>query len=74
MQGRGTPDPQTVALLVTVIVVAFVPLPIGAGGPPKLTTAPGRKPLPSMITCVLPFIDPVDAEIEVMFGAAGESA
>ena len=74
MQGNCTPEPHSEALLVTAIVTADVPVPTGAGGPPKLTTAPGRKPVPETTNRVPPFIVPPLGEIALMLGGGGASA
>src|SRR5579864_1204882 len=71
MHGKGTPDPQTVALFVTAIVVAGLPAPTGGGGPPKLTTAPYRNPLPLMTTGVPPLKEPLFGNMLLTLGGSG---
>jgi len=74
IHGNCTPEPQSEALLVTNIVTASMPVPTGAGGPPKLTTAPYRKPVPEITMGVPPFIEPDEGEIALTLGCGGGSA
>ena len=72
--GSGTPDPQTVALWVTAMVVAYFPgvaVAVAAGAPPKVTTAPQRNPLPLIMTRVPPLSEPLFGEIPVTDGGPG---
>src|ERR1017187_7787067 len=71
MHGSGTPNPQTVALYVTAIVVATVPVPTGGGGPTKLTIAPYSNPLPLITTGSPQLNEPLLGEMALKIGGAG---
>ena len=61
--------PAVPAGVVAVIDVALLQVTPVAGLPPMVTVAPFTKPVPLMVTLVLPAVDPLVGEIEVTVGA-----
>jgi len=61
--------PAACAGVVAVIEVLLTTFTLVAAVPPRLTVAPGRKPVPVMVTAAPPFGVPVFGVIEVTAGA-----
>lgn len=61
--------PAACAAVVAVIEVLLTTVTPVAAAPPRLTVAPGRKPVPVMLTAVPPPRDPALGEIAITVGA-----
>ena len=64
--------PAACAGVVAVIDVPPATFTFVAAVPPRVTVAPGRKPVPVMVTEVPPLVDPEAGVIAVGFGGGGE--